>query len=349
MSGFQRMFVFAVVLMVACSCTKNNEVARPLNTVIPVKLICVSVNGTNSSDRYIGTVQESQTIPMSFLATGMVEKVYVDEGQAVHKGQILAVLDSYIYENALEIATAKEKQAQDAYNRLSVVYKNGSLPEVKMVEIETALQQTHAMTLLAQKNLSDCNMVSPVSGIVGKRMIEPGSNVAPGITAITLVNIDKVFVKIPVPENEINKLKPGQEAVLKVGALNNAIYRGTIHQKGVIANPFSHSYEVKITVQNTDNALRPGMVCYAEIKNNVTNTMIHIPQQAVLSGNDGKKYVFIADTTQNKALRKNVITGSVTAHGDIEITEGLNAGDHVIVEGYHKISENSTISFSRSL
>jgi RND family efflux transporter MFP subunit len=180
-------------------------------------------------------------------------------------------------------------------------------------------------------------------------MIEPGANIAPGITVITLVNIDKVFVKIPVPENEINNLKTGQKVTLKVGALNNAIYTGAIEYKGVIANPFSHTYEVKIAVRNSDFSLRPGMVCYVAIDQVNKNALIRIPQQSVLTGTDGNKYVFIADTTLNKAIRRNVITGAVSSHGDIEITEGLHTGDHVIIEGYHKLSENSPISFSQSL
>lgn len=337
------------LLIIVSGCAKNNEVVGPVHTAIPVRTLVVSNATDNISERYIGTVEESQSVPMSFLTSGMVEKVFIDEGQTVQKGQILARLDSYSYKNALEIASAKERQAQDAYNRLSEVYKNGSLPEIKMVEIETALQQAHAMSLLAQKNLSDCNLVSPVSAIVGKRMIEPGANIAPGITVITLVNIDKVFVKIPVPENEINNLKTGQKVSLKVGALNNAIYCGAIEQKGVIANPFSHTYEVKIAVHNSDFSLRPGMVCYVSIDQVNKNAVIRIPQQSVLSDNDGKKYVFIADTTLNKAIRRNVITGAVSSLGDIEITEGLQTGDHVIIEGYQKLSDNSPVSISHSL
>ncbi len=339
----------AFLFIIVSGCAKNNEVVGPVQTATPVRTLAVSASTDNISERYIGTVEESQSIPMSFLTSGTVEKVFIDEGQTVQKGQILARLDNYSYKNALEIASAKERQAQDAYNRLSEVYKNGSLPEIKMVEIETALQQAHAMALLAQKNLSDCNLVSPVSAIVGKRMIEPGANIAPGITIITLVNIDKVFVKIPVPENEINSLKTGQKVTLKVGALNNAIYTGTVEYKGVIANPFSHTYEVKIAVRNSDFSMRPGMVCYVAIDQIDKNTVIRVPQQSVLSGNDGKKYVFIADTILNKAIRRNVIIGSVSSHGDIEITEGLQIGDHVIIEGYHKLSENSPVSFSRSL
>ncbi len=337
--------VLALILVAGCNVKKNNQI--PVSKPFPVKVIAVFDINNKSSYQYIGTVEESQSIPMSFLTTGTVEKVYADEGQAVQKGQILASLDVYSYKNALEIATAKEKQAQDAYNRLSEVYKNGSLPEIKMIEIETALQQAQSMASIARKNLNDCNLVSPAHGIIGKRMIEPGANVAPGVAVISLVNIDKVYIKIPVPEYEINRIKSGQKAVVKVGALNDAEFEGIIERMGVIANPFSHTYEVKIAVRNSNYAMRPGMVCHVTLENNVSSRAIQIPQQAVQNDPEGKRFVFVVDTINNKALRRDVITGSLISMGQIEIKDGLNPGEKVITEGYQKISNNSSVSYTR--
>ncbi len=79
---------------------------------------------------------------------------------------------------------------------LSEVYKNGSLPEVKMVEMETGLEQANAAAQIACKNLADCKLFSPANGIIGKRSIEPGMNVIPGITVLTVVKIDKVFIRV---------------------------------------------------------------------------------------------------------------------------------------------------------
>lgn len=347
MNRFQTILAPALALILATGCNMNQEDQQPASKPFPVKIISVSGIDNKSTYQYIGTVEESQSIPMSFLTTGSVEKVYADEGQAVCKGQILASLDVYSYKNALEIATAKEKQAQDAYNRLSEVYKNGSLPEIKMIEIETALQQAHSLASIARKNLNDCNLVSPANGIIGKRMIEPGANVAPGVAVISLVNIEKVYIKIPVPEYEINRLKTGQKAVVKVSALDNAGFEGVIERKGVIANPFSHTYEVKIAVRNPDYSMRPGMVCYVTIEDNDSRKAIQIPQQAVQNDPEGRRFVFVVDTINNKALRRDVTTGSLISMGLIEIKDGLHQGERVITDGYQKISNNSSVIYNR--
>lgn len=112
--------------------TQNTEVYN----VAVQKMVVVDQNENGS---YIGSVEASVTIPLSFQMSGLVKSVLVSEGEAVKKGQLLAVLDSSSAFNAYQVAEAKERQTQDAFNRLETVYKNGSLTEIKWVEIQTGL------------------------------------------------------------------------------------------------------------------------------------------------------------------------------------------------------------------
>jgi|WetSurMetagenome_2_1015567.scaffolds.fasta_scaffold82637_2 membrane fusion protein, multidrug efflux system len=347
MRNIFRLLLLCTVLMALSRCKKADETGLKTESSIPVKVLAVTYSIQDATDSYVGTVEESQAVPLSFLTTGTADKVLVDEGQRVKKGQMLATLNNFSYRNAYDIADAKEKQAQDAYNRLSAVYKNGSLPEVKMVEIETALQQARSTVMLAKKNLEDCSMYSPISGVVGRRTIEPGMNVIPGSAVLTIVQIDKVFVKIPVPENEIDAIKIGQVSTVKVAALNNEVFAGKIEQKGVMANPLSHTYEVKIAILNRNDQLRPGMVCDVVIARNAKTNAVFIPQQAIQADNKENKFVYVVDTVKNIARRKNVCPGNLPGNGTIEITSGLEQGDRVITEGYQKISENSSVNIIR--
>ncbi len=170
-----------------------------------------------------------------------LNRYMADEGTHVKKGQLLASLNSDNYRNALQLTAAKEKQAKDAYDRLSEVYKNGSLPEVKMVEMETGLEQANAAAQIATKNLADCKLYSPANGIIGKRSIEPGMNVIPGITVLTIVKIDKVFIRVSIPENEIVSTNVGQQALIRVPALKDHDFPGTDrtkrgHGKSIVAH-----------------------------------------------------------------------------------------------------------------
>jgi RND family efflux transporter MFP subunit len=315
--------------------------------VIPVKIYTVRSQPTIEMQNYIGTVEESQSIPLSFLTGGTIENVLADEGDIVHKGQLLAVLNSVSYQNAAQAAIAKEKQADDAYMRLSEVYKNGSLPEVKMIEIETGLEQARSASRIAVKNLEDCKLYSPVSGVIGRRSVEPGMNVVPGSPVFTIVKIDRVKIVVSVPEKEISSIKKGQQSVIIVPALSNQEFNGKVEQKGVLANPVSHTYKVNIMVDNKDDHLRPGMVCNVFSGNHDVQYTMTVPQQAIMISNTGSKFVFVVDTASSRAYHRDITTGSFSSNGDITVTSGLKEGDHVVTDGYHMLQDHTLIQIKQ--
>ena len=140
---------------------------------------------------------------------------------------------------------------------------------------------------------------------------------------ITIVKIDKVFIKVSIPENEIAGIRLGQEAAVTVPALGNEVIIGKVELKGVMANPLSHTYEIKIAIANRGDKLRPGMVCNVSVSNNTVESNITVPQQIVQIDNAGSKYVFVVDTGMNKAVRKSIVIGTLLSNGHVVVTSGL--------------------------
>lgn len=291
---------------------------------------------------YSGTIEESETIPLSFSVVGSVSKVFVSDGDFVKKGQLLAELNDETYKNAYEMSLAAQKQAEDAYNRLLPMYNNGNLPEIKLVEVETGLQQAKSATLIAKKNVEDCKLYSPVDGIVGNRSIEPGMSAIPNLTSITIVKIQKVFAKVPVSESEISSIKIGNKANIKIGALNYSEFSGTVEEIGVMADPIAHTYKIKIGILNKNQQIKPGMICNVTLYKSEEDKVagLFVPSRAVLVNDQGKNFVYVVD--KNKAFRKYVKTGKLLSDG-IEITEGLDDGEQIVVAGQQKLVEGSLI------
>jgi RND family efflux transporter MFP subunit len=337
--------IIAVFFMTACTDKKATEKQE---RVIPVKVMTVGAGRALPLQRaYVGTVEESLATSLGFSGMGTVEQVLVSEGQTVRKGQLLARLDAGTAESAYDAAQATLYQAQDAYERMSKLHDNGSLADMKFVEVETGLQQAKAQAIRAQKALDDCRLYAPHSGIIAERSIEAGANVLPGISAFKLVTVDKVNIKIAVPENEIGTTVLGQEATVVVPALGDKSFSGKIEQKGISANPLSHTYEVKIGINNnveTGHApsLLPGMVCKVEMRHGTSLQEIVVPNRSVQVSNDGNRFVWLA--VGNTATRRLVQTGALSDYG-VTIKEGLTIGDRLIVEGYQKISEGMKITY----
>jgi RND family efflux transporter MFP subunit len=337
--------VLAVLALAGCS---NKPVPEVKEKVIPVKTLRVAASTVNSETNYVGTVEESTSLSLSFSVMGTVEQVFVSEGQKVNKGQLLATLNTATAQNSVDAAQASVRQAQDAYDRLSKLHDNGSLPDIKFVEVETGLQQAKSMLAVMEKNLDDCRLFAPRNGVIVTRSVEVGESATPGIVAFKLVSIDKVNVKISVPENEIGSVRTGQEASIAVPALDNAVFTGKIKMKGIAANALSHTYEVKIGVDNNVGArhalpLLPGMVCKVSLAADSSATAFVVPNSAIRISPDGKRFVWLAK--DNAARRCFVKTGSLTNDG-IVVTEGLPAGSEIIVEGFQKVSEGMKISIT---
>ena len=327
----------AICFFATCSNKKGTEKQEK---IIPVKVMEIAATNTANTQNYIGTVEESTAVSLAFSSMGTVEQVYVSEGQRVSKGQLLASLNTTTAENSYQMMLAKQQQAQDAYDRLVKLHENGSLPDIKFVEIETGLQQAKSMTAVAKKNLDDSRLYAPRDGVIAIRSIEPGSSVMPGMAAFKLVSIEKVNVKISVSENEIGKIAEGQQAKVQVPALNNTVFTGKIGTKGVVANAISRTYEAKISIDNPQAQLMPGMVCKVSITDNAKTEEIIVPNQTIQIAADGSRYVWLADG--DVAKRQFVKIGGLNDNG-IVVAEGLSVGDKIIVEGFQKISEGMRI------
>lgn len=330
--------IFLSVLMMGCSAKDANSA---VDKVIPVKILDVHTSGIEYQQNYVGTVEETFSSSLSFEVAGNVSNIYVREGQKVHKGQLIASLNKATLQSNYDAALSTMKQAEDAYNRMKVLYENNSLPEIKWIEIQTSLQQAKSMESIARKSLADCNLHAPFEGVISERNIETGTNVMPGIPAFKLVAIDKVKVKIAVPEKEISNTRLGQMANIRVAALQNKLVTGKITEKNITANPLSHTYEVKIALDNPDGDLMPGMVCNVNINTEKeTKEKIVVPANAIQVSHTGENFVWT--TIHGRASRKIVATGEIIDSG-VVITSGINVGEQIIVEGNQKVSEGMKI------
>jgi len=212
------MILFA--MLAGCNSKESREIKSTSVSGVKVTKQKVRIEKEVQNLEFSGTIEPSQTIPLSFRTPGTIEKVLVEEGDFVKKGQLLAVVDDTDVQTMYEISLTKYQQAADAYDRLKSVYDKGSLPEIKWIEMETNLAQAKSSLELSKNNLGKCKLFSPANGIIGNRNIEPGMS-AINITGtpLEIVDIKTVNIKIPVPENEISKIKKGLVANITVSAL----------------------------------------------------------------------------------------------------------------------------------
>jgi len=307
--------------------------------VIPVGILCIDSVNSTVHNSYPGYLEEGLSIDIAFKYGGTLQQLNVKEGEHVWKGQVLAQASSPTLENTLRSSQATLSQAQDAYDRLKKVHDNGSLPEIKWKEMETNLEKAQSAFDLAQAMMQDNTLTAPISGTVTTIDAHVGENAVPLKPIMKIINTEDIVVKISVPETEIAQIKVEDEAEIIIPALDNRRYSGKVTEKSMTASLLTHSYPVKVTISHPDKDLRPGMIGKVELLSNASKSIV-IPANAVLINKEGK-FVWVVDG--ERAARRSITLLGYSGKGVI-VSEGLSQGDHVIVEGYQKISEGMKVS-----
>ena len=370
-----KMFMaISAILLLATSCNKQKH---PVENAVQVKTITASPSSLNNAESYSGTLEEDNGISLSFPVGGTVKQVNIAEGQNVQARQLIAVLDATTLNNLVSASSATVSQAQaavgqaraglaqaaDAYKRMKLLHDNGSLPEMKRVEVQTQYQQAqdavsqvrqqvnqaeaavktaHAQKNISLKNLHDTRLFAPSTGYISRSMVTAGQNIAPGQPVAMLVDIRQVKVKISVPETDIAHIHVGQPLHFMVSSMPGRMFTARITEKGVAADPVSRSYEVKATAANADRKLLPGMVCDVYIEQPQHAGVITLPANIIQIDMDNQPFVW---TVVNGKARKTSVEPGQNTGDNVQIVSGLSYGSKVIVEGQQKVSNGTKVKF----
>ena len=328
-----------VMLLLLSSC-RHAEKAEKSD---PVKVSIITIDTVRSGlvRTYVGEVEEKMSLSLSFPVGGKVEKVRVHEGDFVREGQLLVTVNTATARNAYNSAKAQLDQAEDAYRRLKMVYDQGSLAEVKWVEMLTVLEKARSMEQIAKKQLDDCELYAPASGVIGRCNAQVGVGLLPGEPAVTLLDVSEVTVTFSVPEDEISSMPIGRETNIIIPALNDMLIKGKITEKSITSNPVTHSYKVKIALPNANKKLLPGMVCKVVVDHPNQDGFV-IPAGCVQTRPEG---LCVWVVNKGKPERRLIQTASYVANG-VLVIDGLHQDDTVIVEGQQKLFTGAEITFN---
>ena len=333
-----------LLLVTSCSNTDPTQLKEKLiggpaeERVIAVGVQRIDTVGGLVRNSYPGYLEEGNAVDISFKYGGTLQLLNVKEGSVVRKGQVLARVSSPQMESTRRSAQATLEQAQDAYDRLKKVHDNGSLPEIKWREMVANLEKAQAALDLADAMLADNTVTAPFNGTVTNLSAVQGESVTPLKPIMRVISTEGLVVKISVPENEIAKVQIGDEAQILIPALDDRRCQGHILEKNMTASLLTHSYPVKVLIDETDEAFAPGMIAKVVLNADVDNGIV-VPANAVLINNDGK-FVWVAK--DGRATRQSITISGYSGSG-VVVSQGLHGGDLVIVEGYQKISEGMKV------
>ncbi|TAN30698.1 MAG: efflux RND transporter periplasmic adaptor subunit [Castellaniella sp.] len=365
--GILRPLVLVSVLaLVACG---QKPQQNPGGMKVPVSVVQVQPQPTVINTELPGRVQAIEDAEVRARVNGIVESIDFEQGSEVKKGQLLFTIDPAPYRAARDQAAAQLKNAQAAEytaqlqaKRFAALVKQHAVAQQDYDNAVAQARQTAASAAAAKAaleattiNLDYTRVVSPIDGRIGKSFVTVGALVsATSATSLaTVQRLNEVYVDITQPVAQLSTLRRQlAEGILKPDAQGNTqaevllgdgdVYRhkGKLLFSGVSVDPGTGQVNLRALFPNPEQILLPGLYVRVLLAQGVDQKALVVPEQAIQRAADGRST--IVKVTDGKANFTPVELGPRAGQGYI-VSQGLQAGDQIVVEGFQKIRPGAPV------
>lgn len=330
------------------SCNKKDESQQKATetdeVLVPVSLAKVDQATRSESIVASGLVASSEEARLSFKIGGIIQKVYVTEGQKVSKGQLLASLNTTEIDAQVNQAKYGVEKSERDFKRVENMLKDTAATLEQMQNVTTALDIAKQNLQIAQFNRSYAQIISPIDGAVVKKMGNEGELTGPGtpIFYITSNRQGDWVVRVGVSDKDWARLKVGDKANVQLDAYPNESFSGSIKKLAPAADPMNKLYEIEVRIAPNGKRLATGLFAKVELKPVQSRTYTVVPLEAIVEGNGKEAFIYVLDETRKKVKRLPIQIGFVD--GDkVLITNGLEGISEVITSGSAFLTESSAV------
>jgi len=337
--------ILALTLAVA-GCAKNVAADKSTegkdakaDAAIPVE-VTAPVRGEMLA-MYSGTATLEAEADAEVLAKvgGEVRRLYVEEGDRVKAGQVLAQLDDrQLRLQAAQTRAALAKSERD-FKRQLELHDKGLVSAGAFEGLKYDLDNQRAADDLASLNLSYSEIRAPFAGIVSARHIKVGQEIAIGSKLFRITDPTPLKASVYVPERELARLKPGQSANIAVDALAGRTFPAVVKLVSPTVDAATATFKVTLEVDDPAGELKPGMFSRVGIVFERRADTLTIPRVALIDS-DGSANIFVV--AGGKAVQRAIKTGLSNA-GKVEVTEGLAGGEQVVVVGQNGLKDGNPV------
>ena len=326
-----RTTTLAAVLLLLAGCSNQgaggaqNSAAAPAVAAKPlVSVVSAAFENVPQASVYSSTVQANVVNNIAPQSGGRIQKLNVEVGDFVSKGQILAEMDRV----QLEQAELKLRNDETELERVRTLLAQGGISQADFEQLELACNVSRS----SFRNIEENTILrSPVSGVITARNYDRGDMYAMAQPIYTVQQITPVKVLVAISETEYTKVKKGDKVTLTADALPGKSFEGTVGRLYPTMDAVTHTFNVEVVVPNTRRELRPGMYVRANV-NFGDNRSITVPDTAVLKmQGSGTRTIFVINDEGVSEVR--MVTLGRHWDGKYEILSGLQEGDRVVYKG----------------
>ena len=277
---------------------------------------------------------------------GTLEQIYVNEGQNVKKGTLLAEINDSGLKEQLEQLTIQANFAKENFERTERLWNNNIGSEIQFLKSKADFESSQKMVEQMKNRLAKTKVYAPFDGEVDEIISNQGSNLIPGVSQILrLVNLDKIYAEASVSEKYISFIEEGTEVIVQVPLLGKDI-KSKIIQTGNFINPNNRTFRVEVPVENIDNKIKQNLDAKIKINIYSKKDAVIIPLKIVREDASGKNFVYVMNQDVKEGVYitdKTFISLGNKNNTDIEVTEGLKIGDMLVLEGASIVEDSQRV------
>jgi membrane fusion protein (multidrug efflux system) len=271
---------------------------------------------------------------------GEVREIFVEEGDDVKTGQLLARLDGDRLRLELKQSEANLRKLQRDYQRNVDLKERGLISAGDFEKIKYEMDALEATYNLAKLELSYTEIRAPIDGVVAERFVKVGNTIDVNAVTFQVTSLVPMIAYLHVPEREYRRIDRGQVAVVEVDALQGSEFEAIVDRISPVVDPETGTFKITVEISDPSRRLKPGMFGRVKIIYDMHAQALQIPRSAIID-EAGKTYAFIVE--EDKAVRRPITTGYAN-NGHIEILDGLTGSEKIVVVGQAGLKDGSKVS-----
>ena len=315
---------------------RGREQERP---PVPVAVTTIAVGAVDDFYRGATNLTAAEEAVVVARTRGVVQALYAEEGDVVQAGQRLAQLETERLE--LEVARSRTQLANlgAAFERAQRLHESSMISPTEYDNARFAFHTERTNLQLREYELREAAIRATIDGVITRRLIKVGFSLSESEPAFEMKRLDTIEAELNVPERETGRIHAGQLAHVAVDALPDSGFDGEVLRVAPEIDPTSGTFRVTVTVDNADGRLRPGMFGRVAIRVDRHEDALLTPLDAVVVFRDQSSLFVVRE---GLAERREVTTGYVS-EGNIEILEGANAGELVVMSGQEGLRDGARV------
>lgn len=337
-----RVALLAMLFPLLASCGKDKSATRAdegSSRPVPVTTMVVQPSAWSDTLQAIGTAKARESVTLTSKVSEAVQAVHFESGDEVRAGAPLITLRGDSQQAALVAAQATYLEADRLYKRQNELANQQLIARSSLDTQRSVRDAALARVQQMRSDIGDRNVRAPFAGVLGIRQVSPGALITPTTVIATLDDISRMYVDFPVPEAQLANVAKGQALRARSNSYPGREFEGVVSIVDARIDAATRAVTVRGDFANPDGALRPGMLLEVTLSRPERQALV-LPEIALVQvGPDTFVYRVKADGSVERP--KVEVGGRIS--GKVEVTDGINAGDRIVVDGTGKLQVGSKV------